>query len=300
MGLIAKTCKKFTDCSNGSLFISERGNAKGGIRLMGYKRIYVAVIFIPLFYVLVKYSPAWAFSLFAAGGIILGLYEFYWMHYRDGRNAKILIGLIAGSILMLLFYQQAWVMQHGWVTGLVMMILLVQLFLKKNIKTIVPDGAVILVGLFYVAWLLGHLILLRHLRGGEYLVFFVFWVTWSCDAGAYYVGRQWGRHALAPQVSPNKTIEGAIGGMVWGLFASLLARWWFLPDLSLQDAISLGLCLAGLGQLGDLTESLFKRGASVKDSGRLFPGHGGLLDKVDSLIFTAPAFYYYLVWVKHY
>ena len=85
-----------------------------------------------------------------------------------------------------------------------------------------------------------------------------------------------------------------------GLAASLLARWWFIPNLSLLDVIGLGLVLGVLGQLGDLVESLFKRGAGVKDSSDLLPAHGGILDKVDSLIFTAPAFYYYLVWVKQY
>ena len=157
-----------------------------------------------------------------------------------------------------------------------------------------------MLGVFYVGWLLGHVILLRNFNDGANLIFYVFLVTWSCDAGAYYVGKQWGKRALASRVSPNKTVEGAIGGLAVGLAASLVAHWWFLPEISIRDSVVLGFLLPVLGQIGDLIESVLKRSAGVKDSGRLLPAHGGILDKVDSLIFTAPTFYYYLVWVKQY
>ncbi len=279
---------------------------------MELKRVYVAVIFIPLFYLLVKHLPAWAFFLFVTVGILSGLYEFYRMHYQSPRRLEIVFGMIGGFLLALMFYRQSWSsalggssgMEREWVSGLIVMGLLSalggQLFGKKDLKNTLADGAVLVLGVFYVSWLLGHLILLRNLARGEYLIFFVFLVTWSCDTGAYYTGRLLGRRPLAPQVSPNKTVEGAIGGMVGCLASAVLARWWFLPDLSLQDAVGLGLLLGILAQLGDLTESMFKRSAGVKDSGRLLPAHGGILDKVDSLIFTAPAFYYYMVWVKQY
>ena len=271
---------------------------------MEFKRVYVAVIFIPLFYLLVKYLPPWAFFLFVTGGILLGLYEFYRMHYRADRALEIAFGMIGGFLLAVMFYRQSWStssgMEREWVTGMVAAGLLLQLFFKEDLKTALADGAVLVLGVFYVSWFLGHLILLRNLVRGEYLIFFVFLVTWSCDTGAYYIGRLWGRRPLAPQVSPNKTVEGAIGGMVGGLASAILARWWFLPDLSLQDAVGLGLLLGILAQLGDLIESMFKRSAGLKDSGSILPAHGGILDKVDSLIFTAPAFYYYIIWVKQY
>lgn len=268
---------------------------------MELKRVYVAVIFIPLFYLLVKHLPAWAFFLFVTVGILLGLHEFYRMHYQSPRRLEIVFGMISGFLLALMFYRQSG-MEREWVSGLIVIGLLSalggQLFGKKDLKNALADGAVLVLGVFYVSWLLGHLILLRNLAGGEYLIFFVFLVTWSCDTGAYYAGRLLGQRPLAPQVSPNKTVEGAMGGMVGCLSSAVLARWWFLPDLSLQDAVGLGLLLGILSQLGDLTESMFKRSAGVKDSGRLLPAHGGILDKVDSLTFTAPAFYYYMVWVK--
>ena len=271
---------------------------------MELKRVYVAVIFIPLFYLLVKHLPAWAFFHFVTVGILLGLYEFYRLYYQTPRRLEIVFGMIGGFLLAVMFYRQSGSpsigMEREWVSGLIVTGLLLQLFGKKDLKNTLSDGAVLVLGVFYVSWFLGHLILLRNMARGEYLIFFVFLVTWSCDTGAYYTGRLLGRRPLAPQVSPNKTVEGAIGGMVGCLASAVLARWWFLPDLSLQDAVGLGLLLGILAQLGDLVESMFKRSAGVKDSGRLFPAHGGILDKVDSLIFTAPAFYYYMVWVKQY
>lgn len=271
---------------------------------MELKRVYLAVIFIPLFYLLVKHLPAWAFFLFVMAGILLGLYEFYRLYYQTPRKLEIVFGMIGGFLLAVMFYRQSWPpsggMEREWVSGLIVTGLLIQLFGKKDLKNTLADGAVLVLGVFYVSWFLGHLILLRNMARGEYLIFFVFLVTWSCDTGAYYTGKLLGRRPLAPQVSPNKTVEGAIGGMAGCLASAVLARWWFLPDLSLQDAVGLGLLLGILAQWGDLVESMFKRSAGVKDSGRLFPAHGGILDKVDSLIFTAPAFYYYMVWVKQY
>ena len=161
-----------------------------------------------------------------------------------------------------------------------------------------PDErvALLLVGVVYIAGLLGHLILLRALPDGPDLVLFVLAVTWLTDSAAYFGGRAWGRHALAPRVSPNKTIEGALSGFGGALAAAWLGGLLWLPGLAVSDIVTLALLLGGVGQIGDLAESKIKRLAGVKDSGGWIPGHGGLLDKIDSLVFTAPTFYYYLVW----
>ena len=173
-------------------------------------------------------------------------------------------------------------------------------FTPGDLAPALADTAVAVLGLLYCAWFLGHMILLRSFPRGEFLVLFAFFVTYMTDSGAYYAGVLMGRRLLAPRVSPKKTVEGAIGGFVAGLFAALVGRGWFLPQLTVRDALVAGALMAVAGQLGDLVESLFKRSAGVKDSGGLIPSHGGLLDKVDSLMFTAPSFYYYLVWVQHY
>ena len=122
-------------------------------------------------------------------------------------------------------------------------------------------------------------------------LFFV--VVFAGDTLAYYTGRTIGRHKLAPHISPGKTVEGAIGGLVGNALAAVIAHYTFFPELPLAHAIPLGLVMGTFGVLGDLAESMLKRGAHIKDAGKLIPGHGGLLDRLDSMVFNAPILYYY-------
>jgi phosphatidate cytidylyltransferase len=117
------------------------------------------------------------------------------------------------------------------------------------------------------------------------------------DTAAYYTGGAFGRHRLYPLVSPKKSIEGALGGLGGSIIGTLLARFTFFPQLTLTDCLVTGIVIGILGQAGDLFESLLKRSFGVKDSGTIFPGHGGVLDRLDSIIFAAPAAYYYAVYV---
>jgi phosphatidate cytidylyltransferase len=141
---------------------------------------------------------------------------------------------------------------------------------------------------------LGKLHQLEH--GGEW-VLLAMWLAWASDTGAYFAGRYFGKTKLYPKVSPSKTVEGSIGGLAASLTGGLAAHFWFMPSLPLVDAIVLSLIGGALGQLGDLVESLVKRSTGVKDSGSILPGHGGLLDRVDALMFTATACWIYNVWI---
>ena len=122
-------------------------------------------------------------------------------------------------------------------------------------------------------------------------------VIWVGDSGAYFTGRALGRTKLFPVASPNKTVEGAVGGLIGAMGAAFLARALFFEALTVSDCLVLGLSGGILGPIGDLVESVFKRSAGVKDSGSFFPGHGGVLDRVDALLFAAPVFYWYAVMV---
>jgi phosphatidate cytidylyltransferase len=122
----------------------------------------------------------------------------------------------------------------------------------------------------------------------------LFIVIWSGDSFAYFAGKSLGRHKLAPVVSPNKTWEGAVAGFLFSIIAALACKATFLHGLSWMDATALGALIGVVGQIGDLCESIVKRAVKVKDSGAILPGHGGMLDRVDSLLFGAPAMYYYL------
>ena len=160
-----------------------------------------------------------------------------------------------------------------------------------------------LTGILTIGWALGyHLILLRNVEPiGRQLIFLLAGIIWCSDTGAYLVGRAFGKHKLGTPVSPRKTIEGTIGGLVVGTLTSFVLSTILLKEtLSWGDAVFIGLLLSILGQLGDLSASLMKRTAGVKDSGQVIPGHGGFIDRCDSLIFSAPVLYYYLALTGHF
>ena len=153
----------------------------------------------------------------------------------------------------------------------------------------------------FVGLALGYLVKIRTIPGedgGDLLLLVLVCVIFA-DAAAYYVGSSIGKHRMAPRLSPNKSWEGALGGMLASVGGAVLAHFWFFQRLPIGHAIAIGLILGGLAILGDLAESLVKRAARVKDSSNLIPGHGGLLDRSDSLLFTGPAlYYYYLLFLK--
>jgi len=150
-----------------------------------------------------------------------------------------------------------------------------------------------LLGVIYVGFLTPHIALLRLGTDGVGWVFFVFLVAMLGDTAGYGVGRIWGKHKLIPHISPGKTVEGSFGSLLGNLIGAGLAWWWFFSQRSLIELFFLGLVSGGLAQAGDLCESAIKRAHGAKDSGRLFPGHGGILDRLDSLLFPAAFIYYY-------
>jgi phosphatidate cytidylyltransferase len=134
---------------------------------------------------------------------------------------------------------------------------------------------------------------------GYKLVYFLLLVVWLGDTGAYYVGRTFGKHKLSPRISPKKTIEGLLGGVAASIITALVIHFTFFPKFPLVHAIIAGVILSVAGVIGDLAESMWKRSAAVKDSGTLIPGHGGFLDRFDSILFTAPILYCYWTLIVH-
>lgn len=151
-------------------------------------------------------------------------------------------------------------------------------------------------GIIYIPLLLSTFVLLRSLEDGLAWIFLVFLITWSADTGAYFAGRFLGKNKLFPRVSPKKTIEGVIGGIVLSIVVSIWFMGKWLEDVSIIHAVILGIGLAIFSVIGDLVESMIKRATGVKDSGNLMPGHGGIVDRLDSLLFTFPLTYCYVTW----
>ncbi|MGH7256415.1 MAG: phosphatidate cytidylyltransferase [Nitrospirales bacterium] len=263
------------------------------------RRVYAALVFIPLFYLLVRHLPPLAFFALVAGAALLAQYEFYRLHFRETWSPWILgVGLAAGLGLLVSLQWPALVSERVVLLGILAAALASPLASRVSLERSLLDASVLVFGVLYVALTLGHLVLARALEQGEFLIFFLFLVTWAGDTGAYYAGVAFGRHRLAPVVSPNKTIEGLIGGLGLAVVIALVAQIWFLPSWTLAECAGLGIGLTLIGVVGDLSESALKRSAGVKDSGVIIPGHGGVLDRLDSLLFTAPAFYYYVTLVK--
>jgi phosphatidate cytidylyltransferase len=171
------------------------------------------------------------------------------------------------------------------------------LFSFREIRSAATDAALLFFGLLYIPYLLGYMVLLRGHANGVGWIMLILFIVMSGDSAAYFTGCSIGRRKLYPTVSPNKSVEGAIGGLCGSLLGAVAAKYICLPEIAIADALLAALLIGSLGQVGDLFESLIKRSCGVKDSGTIFPGHGGILDRLDSIIFAAPAAYYYATFV---
>lgn len=245
-------------------------------------------------------APLWVFALVTIVFIGLGLNEFFGLVELKGIRTERWIGLGVGLLIPLSIYwgfepTKGWELFFMALAFLTLFVL--QLRRRDSSQTIVGISTA-LFGIFYVSWLFSFLIKLRFLRGpslpgGEWLVALLLLTTKAGDIGAYAVGSLLGRHRLISRVSPSKTWEGTIGGLAFSVTAALALQPVF-SGIPVRHLLILGLLLGVAGQLGDLSESLIKRDCQVKDSGALLPGMGGILDVLDSLLFTSPICYFYI------
>ncbi|MGI6678534.1 MAG: phosphatidate cytidylyltransferase [Dehalobacterium sp.] len=255
---------------------------------MLWQRVLSAVIGIPLI-LWISYQGGLIFCIGVAGIIFIGLYEYGSMMRYKGYEASF-ISAFAGGVLILMETQGMWIIPGGAFFLILLIFIFTVLFSGRSYESV----AISLTGLLLFAWTLSHLILIRETfpTGFKY-IFLAFIITWTTDTGAYCCGRLFGRHKLSPTISPNKTVEGALGGTLLCLIVVYAAKGFF-PQIPLQVLITLGGVCSVAGQMGDLMESAIKRWVGVKDSGNIIPGHGGILDRFDSLTLVAPLMYYFL------
>jgi phosphatidate cytidylyltransferase len=263
-------------------------------------RIVSGLLFVPLLILLAR-AGGLAFVAFVGLQVFLGLTEFYRMMRGKGLQPNVRLGTVAALAMLLVCYRPY--RGPGDLLAAALVLIVLALGLRRpDRERLVESMAVTLFGILYVGWLSAHLVLLRELpwsAGVEYaqgwrFVLLAFFVTWSCDTGAYAFGRLFGRTRPWTRISPRKSLEGSLGGLVSAVAAAFVARLWFAPFLGALDAAVLGLLVGVCGQVGDLVESLLKRDARHGDSSDIIPGHGGILDRFDSLYFAAPLVYYYL------
>ena len=271
-------------------------------------RVATAIVAVPLVLVLAWVGGFW-FLGFTLLLVVLALREFNLLLESKGLLPHWTAGMAAVLLAPLAAFQrlrtgrlQEWHL-GALITLLVIGVLLAELRRGAG-RHAIANSAATLLGVFYVGWLGTHLVLLRELpwavgqpyaKGAAYAILPLVMV-WCCDTAAYGVGRIFGRRRLMPEVSPKKTAEGAWAGLLASIGGAFLARATFAKFLSVGDAAIVGFLVGVFGQLGDLVESLLKRDLDAKDTSTLIPGHGGVLDRFDSLFFAAPVVYYYLLY----
>ncbi len=268
------------------------------------KRIITAVVAIPLVILLVKSSNDIIFFTAILTVIILALKELFEIMLADepasGRWLAILLGCLVPVFVFLgimaspgnsLYLSSA---PYG-----VLVFCFIAFFLYHIVWSPKEDNSFAVIstkffGIFYVPVLMSYLLLLREYPQGDNLILFLLIVTWAGDTGAYFTGTWIGKRPLAPTISPKKTVEGAVGSVISSVAAAGLCQLLFLNTFDPVSCFLMGFGVNILNQFGDLAESMIKRAYKVKDSGNIIPGHGGVLDRIDSLIFAVPFLYYYL------
>ena len=261
-------------------------------------RIVTALVLLPAVVVLLVLGGWWTAGLVAVAAGACAL-EYELITQRRLGPAEILAVIGAGLIpLGAAMHPVGFTMVAAWILWGVFVAASVQSLFTPEREHAPTRTAHVVTGCLYGGLGLGPIAALRVGPEGLQWVISALVITWANDTCAYFAGRLFGRHKLHPAVSPNKTWEGFAGGAVGSVGGMFIARWVAFPALTSVDCVALGLLGAVLGPLGDLCESLLKRAHGVKDSGTLIPGHGGLLDRVDALLFNAPAVYLYVVAVR--
>jgi len=257
------------------------------------QRVFSAIVLIPVVLGATYLGGLWFAALAALAGLLAG-YEFYHI-MRNGCHKP---SYVAGLALIAVFLLDAYYPQYAiwrWGIAAVVMLSMVWQILRTDTKGFLTSWALMLAGAVYIGGLLGHMIALRNLPQGFGWLMLTFAVTWVCDTAAYFAGSWWGKHGFFVHISPHKTWEGAIAGCLAGVLITLIAGYWM--GLLLWQSLVLSIALVLGITFGDLAESLLKRQIGAKDSGTLIPGHGGMLDRIDSLLFAGVIVYYFVVWV---
>ena len=272
------------------------------------KRVATALVLTPVL-ALIAVSPPWVFFLIVVVMGEIALWEFYKLVESNGYRCLKSIGMVATFFLLYFLFFQSTGIEKGEsfiLEALIVSLLAVPISMVARVingrspEKSLEGIALTYFGILFVGFFLGHQILIRgmgdddHCALGAKLLLFLYVVVCAGDIGAYYIGSSWGRRPLAPGISPKKSVEGAIGGIGSSALAAIAFALFFLKELPLHQAFNLGWILGIFGILGDLSESLLKRSLKAKDTGSILPGHGGLFDRIDSLIFAGPVLFYLL------
>ncbi|MCD6567264.1 MAG: phosphatidate cytidylyltransferase [Dehalococcoidia bacterium] len=274
------------------------------------QRIVCAVVGVPLLVLVTWFGHLW-FGLFVAAVVLAGTLEFYQVTISPSvltQGNLINRSLIYFGLLWSMLVAMAPLIFHCTVVNFLpaimtfaVLISLIWVLFQNPREGAFPKWAWLVAGVVYVGWMLSYWMNLRIMDGGRDWVYLALFTAFANDTGAFFIGRKWGRHRLAPSISPGKTWEGASGGLLSAVLTAVVVAM-ILNSISVLpveywQVILIGCLISVFAQLGDLVESMLKRNAGVKDTGKFLPGHGGILDRFDSLIFVGPVVYYYVLWI---
>jgi phosphatidate cytidylyltransferase len=266
---------------------------------MRFAREITALVAAPLIIWIIGWGHQYVFDGAIAVVAVLAMYEFLDLGRHKGYDIPIPLCMAIMLIIMAAFILEGLSVELGMFAAL-LLIPASYVVGKKRLEDSLPSSAIAVLGTTYVGMLSGSLIRLRNdFPEGSKLIYFLLLVVWLGDSGAYYVGKTFGRHKLSPRISPKKTIEGLMGGVAASVITAVVIHFTFFEQFPLLHAVIAGVILSISGVIGDLAESMWKRSADVKDSGTLLPGHGGFLDRFDSILFTAPILYCYWTLIVH-
>ena len=260
------------------------------------KKIWTGFLIAPALLALIAWGPSLTLPLMVLIATFLGLREFYTLALPRSKTIERVIGITSGLILNFLLAFGNLERTPLFLVLILLLLLVLSMGVSETLATTVTRVAVSLFGILYIGFLLSYVSLIRALPDGKVWALFLIVTVWAGDIFAFSSGSLLGRHKLYPKISPKKTYEGLIGGILGSILLATAFALLFLPGVNTRTCALLAVGMGVFGQMGDFSESMLKRSAQVKDSGNLIPGHGGMLDRIDSFLFASPFLYYSLVY----
>ena len=260
------------------------------------KRTLTAMVLLPIVFLLVQFSSKLFFFIGIQIVMILSLNEFYNLSQKKGIYPNKVLGIIFSLLIAVTFLFKEFPLGLILIAGLFMLTIGYLLSIKtlEELMAFPAELSLTFFGAFYLSFTLNHVIFIRE-EYGPFFIYFLLAVIFTGDTLAFFIGKKWGKHQIASLASPNKTWEGGAAGLVFGIIMGLIAAWvLFGSDFLIWKIIIISVSIQVIIQMSDPLESMFKRAAGVKDSSNILPGHGGMLDRIDSLILAIPFFYYIL------
>ena len=261
------------------------------------ERVLTTIIGLPIVIIAIWFGSPW-FSLIIIIAALLGIREFYRLASLSNAHPFIAIGMIWALLLMAASYCP-WPHTTSAIMTIGIGFSLLWLLTKSSVSNAFNDWVWTVGGVLYIGWMATYWILLRNLESGMLWTFWGLFTVFASDIGSFLIGRKQGKHPLAPVISPKKTWEGAFGGFFCSIVISIFFSLLFSLPLDWWQVGIFAACISILAQTGDLVESLLKRNTHVKDAGNLLPGHGGILDRFDSLVLNGAFIYYVIIFVIH-